>query len=587
MVDLITENLELWSSTYLAKKTAGRGSSAQPEAYGIKKLRELILELAIRGKLLPQNPNDEPASVLLEKITAEKEQLIKEGKLKRPKKLPAIDKGESTFHLPASWEWVRLQDVSTYIQRGKGPKYSDSGSIRVISQKCIQWAGFDLSQARYVDDSSLDGYQPERYLQKHDLLWNSTGTGTVGRVNVLLEPNANQLVADSHVTVIRPLKVNSMFLWCYIASPGIQQRISPSHENTLVSGTTKQVELNTSVVIPLVVPLPPIEEQKRIVAKVGKLMALCDRLEAQQTDSIEAHQTLVETLLNTLTSSKDTQEFQESWNRIAEHFDTLFTTDQSIETLKQTILQLAVMGKLVPQDLHDEPAGVLLEKIEAEKERLVKEAALRTKASDTIDEKDLYISAPSNWEWIRLGNLAKFIDYRGRTPKKIESGVRLITAKNVRFGYIDLEPEEFISEEEYNDWMTRGFPRIGDVLFTPEAPLGNVAVVDIEEKFALAQRAICFQLHEAGMGDYLKLFIMAPQFQNQLLENATGMTATGIKAAKLKEIPIAIPPLSEQRRIIAKVDELMALCDTLKKQFEAAQITQIHLADAIVEQAVK
>ncbi|WAR44704.1 restriction endonuclease subunit S domain-containing protein [Methylomonas rapida] len=214
MVDAITENLDLWSSAIFNKSTAGRGTSDKQTAYGIKKLRELILELAVRGKLVPQDPNDEPASVLLEKIAVEKERLVKEGKIKKQNPLPEINDDEKSFGLPSGWEWVRLQDVSAYIQRGKGPKYADQGQVRVISQKCIQWNGFDLLQAKYVDDDSITSYQPERFLVENDLLWNSTGTGTVGRINVLAKVKPNSLVADSHVTVIRPLNINSNFiLW--------------------------------------------------------------------------------------------------------------------------------------------------------------------------------------------------------------------------------------------------------------------------------------------------------------------------------------------------------------------------------------
>ena len=340
------DSLAIWSRAIQRKSTSGRGKNNKISLYGVQKLRELILELAVRGKLVPQDPNDEPASVLLEKISNEKARLVQEGKIRKPKKLPEITEEEKPFELPKGWAWVRLQDVTTYIQRGKGPKYADEGRVKVISQKCVQWSGFNLTQARYVDDVSLDKYQPERFLQKNDLLWNSTGTGTVGRINVLKSIVPETLVADSHVTVIRPLVVNSQYLWCYIAAPGIQLRINPEYENSLVSGTTKQVELNTSSVVPLLIPLPPLPEQHRIVAKVDELMALCDRLEQEQTDSREAHQTLVETLLRALVhdvqdvqvsreagtpgaTAPSAKAAQPAWQRIAQHFDTLFTTEES------------------------------------------------------------------------------------------------------------------------------------------------------------------------------------------------------------------------------------------------------------------
>jgi type I restriction enzyme S subunit len=221
------------------------------------------------------------------------------------------------------------------------------------------------------------------------------------------------------------------------------------------------------------IPIIPENEQHRIVAKVDKLMTLCDQLEQEQADHQTTHQTLVETLLNGLLESAKSQAKSEVNNQqstadyfnqlIAEHFDTLFTTEQSIDQLKQTILQLAVMGKLVPQDPNDEPASVLLEKIASVREHLIAEENLKTKASFQIERDDEYIYKQNGWGYCRLGNLAKFIDYRGRTPKKIEAGIPLITAKNVRMGFISRESYEYISEKEYESWMTRGYPKIGDI----------------------------------------------------------------------------------------------------------------------------
>src|ERR1035437_2892078 len=239
---------------------------------------------------------------------------------------------------------------------------------------------------------------------------------------------------------------------------------------------------------------------------------------------------------------------------------------EGIVSLRELILELAVRGKLVPQDPYDEPASILLNNINKIKEKLTKEDRLKTFAKNGISSEEEYIGKPLGWEYCKLGNISKFIDYRGKTPEKTESGIRLITAKNVRFGYISFEPEEFISEDDYEKWMTRGFPRENDILFTTEAPLGNAAVIDIKEKFALAQRVICFQLHDPRISSFLRIAILSNSFQCLIIEKATGMTASGIKSAKLKEIPVPLPPLAEQYRIIAKVDELMAICDKLEEQ---------------------
>lgn len=170
-------------------------------------------------------------------------------------------------------------------------------------------------------------------------------------------------------------------------------------------------------------------------------------------------------------------------------------------------------------------------------------------------------SLPYQWSQAELDRLCIFIDYRGKTPTKVDCGVRLITAKNVRDGFIKQDPEEFIEEDTYRNWMTRGFPKQGDVLFTTEAPMGKAAVVDLQERFALAQRIINLQPLSYLNGHFLMWLILSPWFQGELQEYATGMTATGIKASKLKQMQIPLPPLAEQKRIVAKVDELMALCD--------------------------
>jgi type I restriction enzyme S subunit len=181
-----------------------------------------------------------------------------------------------------------------------------------------------------------------------------------------------------------------------------------------------------------------------------------------------------------------------------------------------------------------------------------------------------------------LQSVVQFIDYRGKTPKKTSSGVRLYTAKNIRRGYINQQPDEFVTQATYDEWMTRGFPQRGDVLFTTEAPMGNAALVDTDERFALAQRTINFHPYAGFSGAYLVLLLLSPWFQYELAARATGMTATGIKAAKLRLIRIPVPPLAEQERIVARVDELMAKLEQLEQHL--ANKTAAH--DAFAAAAV-
>ena len=253
---------------------------------GIARLRELILALAMQGKLVPQDPNDPPASELLKEIEAEKRKVSHKGTKTRSKKpLPPIEANEVPYELPESWEWVRLGSICSYIQRGKGPKYVESSDRRVISQKCVRWYGLDIAPARFIDPESLHKYEEIRFLKAHDLLWNSTGTGTIGRACLLPEEfEAEGLVADSHVTVVRSMFISQQFLWRWIQCPYVQNAIEGS-----ASGTTNQIELNTSIVVSHLFPLPPLPEQQRIVKKVDQLMALCDTLE-QQIDAASIKQ---------------------------------------------------------------------------------------------------------------------------------------------------------------------------------------------------------------------------------------------------------------------------------------------------------
>ena len=259
------------------------------------KLKKSVLQEAIQGKLVQQNPNDEPASVLLERIKAEKAKLFKEGKLKKKDLVDSVIlKGEDNkyyekvdndllcledevpFDLPQSWAWVRLNDICEYIQRGKSPKYSEIKKYPVVAQKCNQWSGFSLEKALFIDPSTLSSYGQERFLQHGDLLWNSTGLGTLGRMaiyNEAINPYGIA-VADSHVTVIRPVKshIDIEYLYLYFSSNEVQSVIEDKSD-----GSTKQKELATKTIKAYLVPLPPLSEQHSIVAKYHSVASIMSR----------------------------------------------------------------------------------------------------------------------------------------------------------------------------------------------------------------------------------------------------------------------------------------------------------------------
>ena len=258
-----------------------------------EQIKKSILQYAIQGKLVEQDPNDEPASVLLEKIKAEKQELIKQGKIKKDKQESYIFKGadnrhyekigsetkditdEIPFQIPNSWEWVRLGSVSKYIQRGKSPKYSEIMKIPVISQKCNKWEIFDIKQAKFIQEDSLSSYSEDRLLIDGDILWNSTGTGTVGRLAIYYDKlNPYKIaVADSHVTVIRLCSINSQYIYYYLSSPQVQIGIED-----ICDGSTNQKELSLTTVKEYLIPIPPLKEQERIVAKIEQIKKYIENL---------------------------------------------------------------------------------------------------------------------------------------------------------------------------------------------------------------------------------------------------------------------------------------------------------------------
>ncbi len=262
------------------------------------------------------------------------------------------------------------------------------------------------------------------------------------------------------------------------------------------------------------------------------------------------------------------------------------------KALRQKILDLAIRGKLVPQDPNDEPASVLLERIREQKKQMVKEGKLKAKdiKNDTIIfvgednlhyekfadgtvkciEDEIPFEVPEGWEWCRLNNIYNFIDYRGATPTKITNGIPLITAKNVKSGYIDYTIDDYISEEEFKDRQQRGVSKKGDILFTTEAPLGNAALADIE-KFSAGQRLITFQ-HYGSKNELINyvilMFILSDFFQHQLYVNKTGSTVAGIKAATLKTLWIPVPPYNEQVRISNALNSAIKLIDSISESKE-------------------
>jgi len=581
---LVTENLDIWTSAIKSKSRTGRGSNKTYELYGIKKLRELILDLAVRGLLVPQDPNDEPASELLKKIAVEKEQLIKEGKIKKLKALPPIKEEEMTFELPDGWQWKRFPDLCFY-NTGKTPP----------TKNPVYWSD-DSEGYPWVSIADMTHYQ-DVYETKKQISEEATEkvfkyepvkAGTLIMSFKLTVGKVSRLAVDAYhneaIISVHPFNgVDQSYLYRFLPI-----RAKVGNTKKAIKGNT----LNSDSLAMISLPLPPLAEQKRIVAKVDELMALCDQLEQQTDTSIKAHKLLVENLLKALTQAKDHTTFQQAWQRIAKNFDTLFTTEHSIDQLKQTILQLAVMGKLAPQDPNDEPASELLKKIATEKEKLIKQGKIKKqKPLPEISEEEKPFELPEGWEWVSLSNLISVMDagWSPACPPEPSSsddiwGVLKTTAVQCMEYWehenkVLSEAKEPKSQYEVN---------VGDILITRAGPKNRVGVSCLVDKtrpkLMISDKIIRFHLVEIGLIErYISLCLNAGATANYIENAKSGMAESqmNISQIKLKKAPVPLCPINEQRQIVVKFDELMNLCDKLKSQIADFKKSQTKISDSL------
>jgi len=543
-------------------------------ADAIPRLRRFVLDLAVRGKLVPQDRSDEPASELLKRIAAEKARLAKAGGIRKPPMLEPIADAEALYALPSTWAWVRVGHIFDYDAGTKrDPKELDQSRWLLELEDIEKDTSRIVARLRVSDRDSLS---TKSEFEPADILYGKLRP-YLNKVVVADEPG----YSTTEIVAIRPF-LRLCPEYCALA---FRRPDFVAYVERLGRGT-KMPRLRTPDAIVAPFPLPPLAEQHRIVAKIDELMALCDGLENARQTREAARDRLTAACLARL-NAPDPETFLADARFALDALPALTTRPDQIKQLRQTILNLAVRGKLVPQDAKDEPASELLNRFAKSKaERKKKTGDARIKMEPDPKPDGLAMPLPQRWAVQSFENLFLFIDYRGNTPPKTDEGIPLITAKNIRMGHLNREPREYISKATFKTWMTRGFPEIGDLFFTTEAPLANICLNDIEEPFALAQRAICFQPYAKMDTKFLMVALMSDVMQLLIDKHATGMTAKGIKAAKLKPLPIPIPPLAEQHRIVAKVDALMALCDRLEASLTATASTRRRLLDALLAEAL-
>ncbi len=492
-------------------------------------LRKSILQAAVQGKLVSQNPQDEPASELFKRIQAEKEQLIKDKKLKKEKPLPAITEEEIPFELPQGWIWCRLGDLTSKIGAGSTPTggrnvYKTSG-YKLIRSQNVYNDGLRLDNVAYIDSVTHDKMEGAS-VYSGDILLNITGA-SIGRCCIV--PKSFDVGhVNQHVIIIRPLASNiCKYLHNVLVSNYIQQTIMDIQVGVSREGLSG-VKLKN-----FLIPLPPLEEQKRIVAKVDELMALCDELEKAE--------------------------------KTADNLDKNFFSN-----LPKSILQSAIKGELVPQCPTDESASELFKRIQAEKEQFIKDKKLKKeKPLPAITEEEIPFELPQGWIWCRLGDLTSKIG-AGSTPTGGRnvyktSGYKLIRSQNVYNDGLRLDNVAYIDSVTH-DKMEGASVYSGDILLNiTGASIGRCCIVP--KSFDVGhvnQHVIIIRPLASNICKYLHNVLVSNYIQQTIMDIQVGVSREGLSGVKLKNFLIPLPPLEEQKRIVAKVDELMALCEGFK-----------------------
>ncbi len=481
-----------------------------------QELKNSILQLAIQGKLVEQRPEEGTGEELFQQIQVERQVLITAGKIKREKPLSPITADDVPFDIPDTWKWVRWGDVVNIV------------SARRVHQSDWKSTGIPFYRAREIAKLADNGYVNNELFISQELFDDFsvsgvphagdlmvTAVGTLGKTYIVKESDRFYYKDASVICFENFAHVSPEYLRYLMCSEMMAKQIKSNSSGTTVA-TLTMVRM-----VEYLMPLPPMEEQKRIVAKLEEILPLIDRYEA-------------------------------AWNKL-EEFNKRFPGD-----MQKSILQLAIQGKLVEQRPEEGSGEDLFKKL------IPYHDGLKSGKSE-LNLSSMEFDIPESWTMVELNQLFNFVDYRGKTPTKISQGVFLITASNIRQGFMEYTRKEYISREEYEGRQSRGLTEKGDLLFTTEAPMGNAALCDLDE-CSCGQRIITFKEYTANtvIPALYMYFILSPAFQQQLLDNCTGTTAKGIKADKLKHFLLPLPPLAEQKRIVAKLEEILPLCDRLK-----------------------
>lgn len=576
---LVADNLEIWTGAIERKSGAGRGGGKRINLYGIERLRALILDLAVLGKLVPQDHADEPATKALERLAKARAAEIKAGLARKPKSIATLP--AHLRSLPSGWVWTQLGTIAEISPSNVAGDDAEASFVPMAmvstsisgehEAEIRRWGEIKKGFTHFADgDLGLAKITPCFENGKAAIfqnLRNGIGAGT------------------TELHIARPWSddVNRRYILLTMKTGSFL-----ANGEKQMTGTAGQKRVTRAYFEATPLPFPPLAEQRRIVAKVDELMGLCDALERESADALAAHQTLVETVLAALVNSADAADLAVNWARLETHFDSLFTTETSIDALKQTILDLAVRGKLVEQIAADGAASDLLKKIMASNAKRVAAGGAKKMRSQSETSSGMSpFDVPPSWVWTSLDRIAyKLTDGAHHTPTYTAEGVPFLSVKDMSSGKLDFSDTRFISEEQHAELYRRCDPEAGDLLITKVGTTGVPVIVDTDEPFSLfVSVALIKAPWELISVEYLRLLVDSPFVRKQSADGTQGIGNKNLVLRTIGAFQIPLPPRAEQHRIVAKADELMALCDALKARLANAAETRRNLADAIVERA--
>lgn len=549
----------------------------------VEQLKKLILQLAFQGKLVQQDPNDEPVTVLLQRIEDEKKRLVQEKKIKREKPLPLVSQEDEPYEIPNYWKWVRLGKVCNYGSAEKAEFQSTSTDCWILELEDIEKATSTLLKKVMVSERSFSSSKNVFYA--NDVLY--------GKLRPYLD---KVIVADECgvcSTEILPIRgyygIYPRYLMYTLKRPDFLQYIDSKMYGM------KMPRLGTEDGRNALLPLPPYNEQIRIASRIEELFALCSTLKEeikQKEQSSSAMHKSVFTRIQDYNNPLQIEELQ----FVIRNIKHLCNDKTSIDQLRDSLLSLAIQGKLVKQDPKEEPTAILLEKIKAEKEKLIKEKKIKKeKPLIQIKDEEKPFQLPDGWEWVRLGIIGNLVNYPivdgpfgsaiNTKTDYIETGIPVIRMLNVKpFKFIS-NNLKYISNEKYESLKRHNvLPR--DVLFSKVgAGIGQACVVPDSFDYGLLSTTgvTRFRVGEIVLPEYLCYFLS--YYRKEFVEIASKTAQPFLNMTTIKNVLFPLPPVNEQQRIVDKVNLLMEYCSQLERNIIEAKQESEQFLKAILKEA--